>query len=191
LGEGIQQQAQRLRLETLAILVEGHKELLRSLDLGPVDYTLHAEIARTASSMRSMASECGIPDPGKGSPLASPHVASVALAPTAYETHAAMAALLWKERQSLGEPSGSIALHFVSDAPDPRVISPEWKRYLVRITEDGPSLAKLDEAVRPPSSAYAHLITADAKQSAPDLAACALALKSRAVLREARDAIGQ
>jgi O-antigen ligase len=186
LGDAMGPQARKLRLEMLSSLAAAHRELLRCVDLSPVDYTLHAELARTASNMRTLARECGIAEPEKRSGLVSPQVTSAALAPTAWDNQIAMAALLWKERLTLGEPAASIALDLLARVQEGKRLWPEWKKSLVQATEDAPSLARLDEAVRPPPEAYADLVDSRAGESTPALAACAVALQTRAALRESR-----
>ncbi len=190
LGDTLGQQARQARLEKLEALVAAHRELIRCLGLAPVDYSLHAEIARSASAIRALARAVGIPGPGsEGGGLMSPHEASVMLAPTAFDNHLAMATLLWNERRLLGEEAAARALDLLEGVRDRRRLWHDWKAALVRGTEDAPSLFRLDEAVRPGPEAYAGLTGAVARDANPDLADCAVVLKARATLRQAREAI--
>jgi O-antigen ligase len=190
LGGAVDEQARRLRLEKLQVLIAAHRALLRCLDLAPVDYSLHAELAQTAAGIRNLARESGIGGPAGERGLTSPHMASAALAPTATDNHLALAALLWKERAWLGEAASSIALDLLTAVHGRNRMRHEWETWFVGTTEDGPSLALLDSAVRPAPEAYATLAGAPDDGSNASLVACARTLKAGAALRAAREALG-
>jgi O-antigen ligase len=191
LGGELSSQALRLRLDDLAARVERHRQLLRCLDRSPIDFTLHAEIARSASAIRTLARECGLVPPDDRIGSMSPHRASLALAPTAWENHAAMAALLWRDRGEIGEPAASLAIDLLRGLRDHDRLGPQWRMELVHMTDDPASLARLDEAASPYPDAYDDLVSPQAWDASPLRASCAVALRRNSSLREARTLIDQ
>jgi O-antigen ligase len=188
LGKDLTSQMRAWEREQLGALTRAHVALLHGLDRSPVDYETHAAIAETAAALRRL-----VPPPDEAQDggvrrverLFAPALASARLAPTASDNLAAMGLLLWRERQRV--PSAAPEASRLIQEALRHAASPEdlFER-LVDNALDGPTLADLDAALRPPSDVYQRLLARSDLGVSPGLLPCLLALKASAQIRDAR-----
>ncbi len=188
-GADLQEQVGRWRRARLAGMVSAQRRLLESLALGPVDYSLHGEIARIATEVRSLARRLGLPPPPGGesaSAISGPHRASAELAPTAYTSLADTAMVLWRGRDDLGEAAAEEALKILARVAGRPEAWPARLDDLLRAADDSAELALIDRAVAPPPGTYASLLADPTWRPLPGTAQCARSLWAVAELRETR-----
>ncbi len=187
LGGEFQRQVRAWQTQRMRDLLSAHRLLLETLDLSPVDYSLHAEIGELSASIRDLAVTIDLPPPqGDAFPavFATPQLTSAALAPTAYRNFVEIGARLWQEREALGDGVATAALEVLKRAVGHHESGYGWLSAVVRSTHDTASLSRLDSELAPHPSAYAPLLV-QRRQDSPDVPACAKMLWLLAEVREA------
>lgn len=189
LSGDFEQQVRGWQAARLSGLARAQRRYLESLDLSPIDYSLHAEIAHVATLTRRLCRQVNVSRPAEWTEpesITSPFLASASLGPTAYANLASIGSILWDDRLDLGDTYADAALQILHGASGRPEIGVAWLESLVKGTGDAVSLARLDEALTPFAYMYDLLPAQDAGGQSDSFRECSRALKSLAQVRDAK-----